>query len=162
MAKMPERDKIESCCAATAASTSFRMRSADATRNDFGGAGPPAVFPPAVSPPAVSPPAVNPPAAFPPAVFPPLVAAGNKIPGGTPVGVVAVACEFRRTGIAPTWKKTEQTRNKGWPLYDIVSINGVWCTVYKRDIGRGGGVVYCPIVVQWCCTRVGIAGGRGE
>jgi len=32
-------------------------------------------------------------------------------------------------------------------LYTIVSTNILWCTAYKR--GVGGGVVYCPIVVQY-------------
>jgi len=33
-----------------------------------------------------------------------------------------------------------------WPLHDIVITNIVWCIAYKREVG--GGVVYCPIVVQ--------------
>jgi len=47
-----------------------------------------------------------------------------------------------------------------WPLHDIVITNIVWCIAYKREVGRG--VVYCPIIVQWYCTRVGNAGGRGN
>jgi len=36
--------------------------------------------------------------------------------------------------------------------------------VYKYGIQKGGrgGVVYCAIIVQSYCTRVGNAGGRGE
>jgi len=30
---------------------------------------------------------------------------------------------------------------------------------YKQEVGRGA--IYCAIVVQWYCTRVGNAGGRG-
>jgi len=37
--------------------------------------------------------------------------------------------------------------------------NIVWCIAYKRGVGRR--VVYCPIVVQLYCSRVGNAGGRG-
>ena len=33
-----------------------------------------------------------------------------------------------------------------WPLHVIVITNIVWCIAYKREVG--GGVVYCPIVVQ--------------
>jgi len=47
-----------------------------------------------------------------------------------------------------------------WPLHDIVLTNIVWCIAYKREVGSG--VVYYPIIVQSCCTRVGSAGGRGE
>jgi len=47
-----------------------------------------------------------------------------------------------------------------WPLHDIVITNIVWCIAYKRAVGRG--VLYCPIIVQSYCTRVGNAGGRGE
>jgi len=46
------------------------------------------------------------------------------------------------------------------PSHDIVITNMVWCMAYKLDVG--GGVVYCPTAVQWYCTRVGNAGGRGE
>jgi len=42
----------------------------------------------------------------------------------------------------------------------IVIANIVRCIAYKRPVG--GGVVYCPIIVQQYCTRVGNAGGRGE
>jgi len=33
-----------------------------------------------------------------------------------------------------------------WPLDEIVITNIVWCIAYKREFG--GGVVYCPIIVQ--------------
>ena len=48
----------------------------------------------------------------------------------------------------------------GWPLHDLVITNIVWCIAYKREVARG--VIYCPIIVQLYCTRVGNAGGRGE
>jgi len=54
----------------------------------------------------------------------------------------------------------QNQRGVRWPLHDIVITNNVWCIVYKRKVGRG--VVYCPIIVQWYCTRVGNAGGRGN
>jgi len=44
-------------------------------------------------------------------------------------------------------------------LHDIVLTNLVWCT-YKREVGRG--IVYCPIIVQSYCSRVGNAGRRRE
>jgi len=47
-----------------------------------------------------------------------------------------------------------------WPLHDIIITNSVWCIAYKREVGRE--VVYCPIIVQSYCTRVGNSGGRGE
>jgi len=47
----------------------------------------------------------------------------------------------------------------GGPLHDIVITNIVWCIGYKREFG--GGVVYCPIIVQSYFTRVGNAGKRG-
>jgi len=33
-----------------------------------------------------------------------------------------------------------------WPLHDIVITNIVWCSAYKREVGRG--VVYCPRIVH--------------
>jgi len=49
-----------------------------------------------------------------------------------------------------------------WPQHDIVISSIVWCMVFKRDVGGGGGVRYCPKVVQQYCTRVGNVGGGGE
>ena len=46
------------------------------------------------------------------------------------------------------------------PLHDIVITNIVWCIDYKREFG--GGVVYCRIIVQSYCTRVGHACGWGK
>jgi len=47
-----------------------------------------------------------------------------------------------------------------WPLHDLVITNLIRCSAYKREVGRG--VVYCLIIVQSNCTRVGDAGGRGN
>jgi len=40
-----------------------------------------------------------------------------------------------------------------WPSHDIVMTNIIWCIAYPREVERG--VVYCPIVVQYYCTRGG-------
>ena len=43
-----------------------------------------------------------------------------------------------------------------WLLHDIAIANILLCMAYKR--GVGGRVVYCVIVEQWYCIRVGFAG----
>jgi len=57
------------------------------------------------------------------------------------------------------WRNGNGGRGETWPLHDIAIANTVWCMAYKRR-GRWGGV-YCAIVVQWYCNRVGFAGGGG-
>jgi len=34
--------------------------------------------------------------------------------------------------------------------------------LYGINRGVGGGSVYCAMVVQKCCNRIGLAGGRGQ
>jgi len=41
-----------------------------------------------------------------------------------------------------------------WPSHGIAITNSVWCMAYK-----GGGGVYCAMVAQEYCNRVGFAGG---
>jgi len=52
-----------------------------------------------------------------------------------------------------------QTHNEAmhWALHDIAIANIVWCVAYKRGVSWG--VVYCALVVQWYCNRVGFASG---
>jgi len=59
----------------------------------------------------------------------------------------------RKCGHPPwPWPGHGCVRGTGWPLHDIVIANIVWCMAYKREVG--GGVGYCPKVVQQYCTRV--------
>ena len=69
----------------------------------------------------------------------------------TPVGVLQFSLFTPITGRAAgcVWCGT-------WPLHDIAITNIVVYVINNES--RWGGV-YRVMVVQWCCTRVGFAGG---
>jgi len=46
--------------------------------------------------------------------------------------------------------------------YFVITSIIVRCIAYTQTGGRKGSRAYCPRIVQWYCTRVGNAGGRGE
>jgi len=52
---------------------------------------------------------------------------------------------------------------QGWSvgLYTILLLPMLYSAWHTNEISEGG-VVYCPIVVQQYCTRVGNVGGRRE
>jgi len=60
-----------------------------------------------------------------------------------------------------TWplpRPLSQTPLLAFTRYCYYQSYTVYTVTYKREVDRGG-VVYCPIVVQWYCNSVGIAGG---
>jgi len=79
------------------------------------------------------------------------------------VGLVTCKVVFARAPIIGlcfyVWVKKRLTLGSS-PVICIGIANLVWCIACKRELG--GEVVYCPIVVQWYCTRVGTAGRRGR